>query len=308
MYYFIVNPRSRTGHGQKIWAKIQSLLCERQIPHTAYLTQYAGHARQLAQALTSDLTQTRRLIALGGDGTLSEVLSGIQDFQNVLFSYIPTGSGNDFARGMGMSTDPLANFNLLSSPHRTSPMDVGAITVQGRTHRFGVSVGMGYDAAICHEALYSPVKAFLNRLHLGKLTYLLIAVKQLVLCTPTDLEISADGQPSRLFPRAYFATVMNQRYEGGGISFCPLASPWDGHLDVCVISGVRKGKFLFLLLMSLLKKHTKFSGVHIFRCKSIRIKSSAFLPVHRDGESNGIQNEIFVKLEKEPLNVTLPMI
>lgn len=308
MYYFIVNPKSRTGHGEKIWAEIQKKLQKEKIPYHSFSTEYAGHAKTLAEKITQNLTVPGNLVVLGGDGTLNEVLEGIKHLSKVYLYYIPTGSGNDFARGMGIPYEPLRAFDLLKANSRTVPIDLGILQTDGKSRRFAVSAGIGFDAAICHEALTSPLKAFLNRLHLGKLTYLLIAVKQLILSVPADMELEIDGKKKLHYPHSYFAAIMNQSYEGGGIKFCPNACPWDGNLDVCLIGGVNRIKFVFLLLMCLLKKHENLPGVHIFRCKSINIKSSLPLPVHTDGESGGTQSEISVKLEKEPLNVILPMI
>lgn len=308
MYYFIVNPKSRTGHGEKIWAEIQKKLQKEKIPYHSFSTEYAGHAKTLAEKITQNLTVPGNLVVLGGDGTLNEVLEGIKHLSKVYLYYIPTGSGNDFARGMGIPYEPLRAFDLLKANSRTVPIDLGILQTDGKSRRFAVSAGIGFDAAICHEALTSPLKAFLNRLHLGKLTYLLIAVKQLILSVPADMELEIDGKKKLHYPHSYFAAIMNQCYEGGGIKFCPNACPSDGNLDVCLIGGVNRIKFVFLLLMCLLKKHKNLPGVHIFRCKSINIKSSLPLPVHTDGESGGTQSEISVKLEKEPLNVILPMI
>ena len=308
MYYFIVNPNARSGYGQKLWKSLQKELCRRRIPYRAALTRYPGHARTLARKISRECSGPIRLAILGGDGTLNEVLNGITSPDQVQLFYLPTGSGNDFARGMNLPSDPVSACRLLLPSDRTFPMDIGTVTAGSSSHRFGVSTGIGFDAAICHEALTSPLKAVLNRLRLGKLTYALIAVRQLILCRPADFQIHLDGKPPRTFRKAYFAAVMNLPCEGGGIRFCPDAVPGDRRLDVCCVSGVGKLKFLFLLAACVLGVHKNFRNVHIFRCKSIRIKSSHPLPVHRDGESGGIQNEIFVKLEKEPFHVILPMI
>ena len=175
MYYFIVNPKSRTGHGEKIWAEIQKKLQKEKIPYHSFSTEYAGHAKTIAEKITQNLTVPGNLVVLGGDGTLNEVLEGIKHLNKVYLYYIPTGSGNDFARGMGIPYEPLRAFDLLKANSRTVPIDLGILQTDGKSRRFAVSAGIGFDAAICHEALTSPLKAFLNRLHLGKLTYLLIA-------------------------------------------------------------------------------------------------------------------------------------
>ena len=177
MYYFIVNPNSKSGYGKKIWRTVQSELRKKKIPYKACLTKYTGHAKKLCRFLLETSDESIDLIVVGGDGTLNEVLDGITDPGRIRLYYIPTGSGNDFARGMQLPGSPLKACQLLLGSAREISMDIGSVTTQGTGHRFGVSTGIGFDAAICHEALKSPLKTFLNHLHLGKLTYVVLAVK-----------------------------------------------------------------------------------------------------------------------------------
>ena len=93
---------------------------------------------------------------------------------------------------------------------------------------FGVSTGIGFDAAVCRDVGITPLKKYLNRLHLGKLVYLLVALKQLLFTAPCSMSISMDGGRIQQYEKVYFITVMNQKYEGGGFCFCPNASPFDG--------------------------------------------------------------------------------
>ncbi len=78
MYYFIVNPNSRSGRGQVIWLQLQKVLSERRIAYRAYLTEYVGHAKELAAFISQKGTSEApvSLIAVGGDGTIHEVLTG----------------------------------------------------------------------------------------------------------------------------------------------------------------------------------------------------------------------------------------
>lgn len=97
MYHFIVNPNSRSGLGLSLWAQIEPELQKRKIDYTVFFTQYQKHAWEYTEKLTSDHTY-HTLVVLGGDGTVNEVINGIQDFSKVTLGYIPTGSSNDFAR------------------------------------------------------------------------------------------------------------------------------------------------------------------------------------------------------------------
>lgn len=308
MYYFIVNPNSRSGAGKNIWNQIRSELELRRVPYEYRLTQYVGHAIKFAAEISSKGTKESPvyLIALGGDGTVYEVLTGIRDFDNVIFGFIPTGSGNDFCRGMKLPVEPLEALNSILEKKHIHNMDVPFITTKQGRYRFGISTGIGFDAAVCHEVLASPMKKKFNRIGLGKLIYLFIALKQLLFLTPSSLTLCLDGNREMTYSGVYFAAVMNQRYEGGGFMFCPNAKPDDGLLDVIVIEGISRLKVLFCLPTAFSGRHTRFKGIHIFQCKSIKINSTVPTAVHKDGESGGILQEMFVSLEEKPIKIILP--
>ena len=143
---------------------------------------------------------------------------------------------------------------------------------------------------------------------MGKLIYLMVALKQFLFLTPSSVTVTLDGNKPQTFSRTWFAAVMNQKYEGGGFKFCPDACPDDGLLDVIVIEGISKLKMLFCLPSALWGKHTRIRGVHILQCKDVHITGDHPLPVHKDGESGGIQREFSVTLEKKPLKIIMPVL
>ena len=310
MYSFIVNPNSRSGQGRDIWNHLRSIMESQGISYQYFLTEYVGQATEFARNISASGTpeDPAVLVAVGGDGTIYEVLTGIVDLDNVIFGYIPTGSGNDFCRSMGLPTDPQEALHTILKKERIVPMDVPRISLGSHSYRFGISAGMGYDAAVCQEVLITPGKKLLNRLHLGKLTYLMVALKQFLFLTPSTVTVRTDDGIIQTFPRTWFATVMNQKYEGGGFKFCPDAEPDDGLLDVIVVAGISRLKMLFCLPGALRGRHTKISGVHIFRCHDVHITSDTPLPVHKDGESGGIQHEFSVTIEKKPLKIIMPVL
>lgn len=290
MYYFIVNPKSRTGLGAQVWQDVQAEIKSRRLSYQAFLTEYRGHAtkltRQICQKSRGDF-----LIVIGGDGTLQEVLSGLQVSSDITLGYIPAGSGNDFARSMKIPKDPLSALKLILSSPPAISMDVGVLKSGNRKGAFGISCGMGFDAAICHAALSSRLKNLLNRIHLGKLTYAFLALRLLFAFRPFTLELTLDGQ-QQTFEQVYFVAVMNQPYEGGGFLFCPDARPDDGLLDVLVIHQMSKLKLLLCLPTAFWGKHTHFKGVQLLQGQNIHLKSSRIVPIHQDGESAGIGDSL----------------
>ena len=99
MYYFIVNPGSRSGRGKAVWQIVEGILEREQVEYLVFFTAYRYHATKLAREITSQ-KEKLTLVTVGGDGTVNEVVDGIQDFSRVTFGYIPTGSSNDFARSL----------------------------------------------------------------------------------------------------------------------------------------------------------------------------------------------------------------
>lgn len=308
MYHFIINPNSRSGAGARIWSELQSVLDKNYIPYKAYFTEYPGHAVKLAASVCSSDAAPASicLVAVGGDGTIQEVLSGIPSLRSVRFGYIPTGSGNDFCRSMQLPQKPLDALNAILSEAACTPMDVAEFTANGQSCRFAISCGIGFDAAVCHEINRSPLKKFMNRIHLGKFAYLLIGLKQLLLLPPVGISIETENGEKHFYEKVFLTAVMNHKYEGGGFRFCPEADSHDGFLDVIIVEGMRRPALIFCLFLSIFGKHTVFRGVHQLRCKAVTVRSSESLAVHKDGESAGICKKFTASLAKDPVQVILP--
>ena len=307
MYHFIVNPKYRSGRGQLIWNMVERKLIRLSVSYDVIMTTCVGHARLAADQLSSQ-PEAVTIVVIGGDGTINEVLSGLHLSNHIVFGCIPTGSGNDFAKGMHLPTDPMEALDNILYGRNTVSIDLGVIQSNGRTSRFSISAGMGFDASICHEALTSPIKKVLNKLHLGRLTYFFIALKQIFLYTPTTITLTMDGGRTFTYKRAFFATAFNQPCEGGGIRICPNAKPDDNELDICIVSDVSRLKLALFLPGAFWGLHTHIQGVHFMRCKTITIQSDRSIPVHRDGESGGNQKNITISLEKTTLKVITPVI
>ena len=309
MYHFIVNPNSRSGAGQQVWIRLRRELVKRRVSYQFYLTKYVGHAVKLAAKVSMQGTSDAPvyLIIVGGDGTIHEVLSGITDFDHVILGFIPTGSGNDFCRGMHLPNEPLAALDSILARAHIGTTDVPCITQpDGRISRFGISAGMGYDAAVCQEVSLSTAKKYLNRFGLGRLVYVYVALKQLMFTTPVPMTLYLDGKRKYSFRKCYFTAIMNQAYEGGGFRFCPAARPDDGILDVIVVNGISRLKLLVCLPTAFFGQHVRIRGIHIFRCRHIEINSAVPLTVHHDGEFGGISGELTVSLEKKSIKIILP--
>ena len=319
MYHIIVNPMSRSGRGKNYWNKVQSILSQRHIPYQVYFTEYHGHATEIVRELSLHVENTPDnllLIILGGDGTMNEVIQGINCFDKITLSYIPTGSSNDLARDLGISNNPVTDIlHLLDYPVCTN-MDMGVVHCENTLvsegnmsipdRRFIVSCGIGYDAAICQEAMSSRIKDVLNKCGLGKLTYLGIALKQLISTRYITGELVLDGNEESIITlkKLLFIAGMNHRYEGGGFKFAPAANDHDGILNLCSVAKISKPKILTVLPSGYQGKHFQFDGVDAYSAKQYTIRTSEPLWVHTDGEVEAKADFISVKCNQEVIRFT----
>ncbi len=324
MYHIIVNPASRSGRGAKIWSKVQPVLDKKGIKYEVLLSRKAGHVIRLARdlsasLLTADPDLCLKLIVLGGDGTLNETLQGIKDLGRVQIGYIPTGSSNDLARDLRLPKDPIQILECILSCQKPTLMDLGCLTYhdtvgqlsrqhsgeQLRERFFSVSSGIGFDAAVCEEALASKFKGILNKIGLGKLTYLSIALKQLAMAKKITCKITLDDKKEIHLPKFLFVAGMIHQYEGGGFKFCPGADPGDGLLDLCVVGDIPKWLVLLALPTAFKGSHYRFKGIDHYTASKIHLETSAPLWVHTDGEVARKSHSITMSCEQKKIQFLL---
>lgn len=304
MYHIIINPASRSGRGLKIWQTlVEPGLLQKEASYHPYFSRKSGDVARLVQEIISNEENPKpvTIIILGGDGTVNEALQGISDFSLVRLGYIPTGSSNDFARDLKIQ-NPCDALHKILENSQAHPMDVGTITYSnGEKRRFAVSCGIGFDAAVCEEALHSRIKLIFNRIGLGKLTYLGIALKQLLLAKNVACTLTLDNNAPISIPRIMFIACMLHQFEGGGFRFCPDAKADDGILNLCVVGNIPKLLILFALPTAFWGKHYFVKGITPYEAKEIQITTSVPLWVHTDGEVTQRTDSFKVTCEKQVL-------
>lgn len=303
-YYFIVNPHSRTGKGGLIWQKqLKPYMTRSPKSWKVVYTRRRGHCTEIVRRLTSNPKKPITLIIIGGDGTLNEALNGIQCFDKVTLAYIPSGSSNDFARGMKLSGTPKEMLQSILHKEHELMLDFGVVKASdGPQKRFIVSSGTGFDAFVTDEALHSPIKNALNAIHLGKLTYALIAIGQLIRIPLQTVCLTLDDGSVLNFKRFYFLSCHILPFEGGGFKFAPEARPDDGILHLCAVHGLPKFLIPLLLPTAFWGGHFKFSGVESLRCHKVHIVLEHPYPVHTDGETYHPRRELDIWCEQGKLH------
>ncbi len=325
MYYVIVNPASKSGRGRQIWIKLERIFEDNNIPYKVVFSKEAGHVERVVSKLTAPLAEDPdaapiKLIILGGDGTMNEALQGIHDFDRVWLGYIPTGSSNDLARDLQLPKEPETILSSILEGKIVRTMDFGTLIYDNGpgersalstepvadTRHFCVSSGIGFDAAVCENALSSSFKSTLNKFGLGKLIYLSIALKQLINAqyNPCDIYLDNSTEPIH-FDRFLFTSFMIHKYEGGGFKFCPTADATDGMLDLCVIGNIPKWLIPFALPTAYYGKHYIFPQLKHYRATKARIITSSPLWVHTDGEVYAKADSLTITCTSQKVNMMM---
>ena len=309
MYYFIVNYTGGSGRARKTWNEVHKNLKLKGVTYKAYVTKYKGHATRLAEKISSLDDDDIRIIVVGGDGSINEVLNGIRDFSKVKLGVIPTGSGNDFAKELCISSDPKEALEMILSSVGNRSIDLGkVITEEGLPQIFGISSGIGLDAIVCKKAIGSKVKRILNRIKLGKLTYLVLTVHNLFSMETYNVKVvmtlnNESKTETVNYKNLIFLAAMNFRCEGGGVPMNPNARPDDGFLSICAVSDIPKLKTFFLLPVLVAAKHGNKKGFELKNVKKLEFSADRPMVLHADGEYVGDVRQIEMEIIPDAIRV-----
>ncbi|WP_390408387.1 diacylglycerol/lipid kinase family protein [Lacticaseibacillus jixiensis] len=292
-YYIIFNPAAGSGTAIDTFKKIRQTLDERQIQYEIQVSRYSGHAVQLAKQIGSfNQVPDAVILVIGGDGTLNQAITGLRDsaHPDMPVGYIPAGSGNDFARGIGLSQDPLKALEQVLAADHAVTFDVGHYTekTRGESGYFVNNIGVGFDAAVVAATNRSRFKRVLNRLHMGSLAYMVGVLGVFFSRRPFPVTVYAEGKRTYI-QRAFLVTTTNHPYFGGGVRILPGADPTDGKLDLIVVEHLNVPYFLFLVVQLLLGRHTRYKRVHVFETNRLELQTPSLEFGQMDGEELGIR-------------------
>ena len=238
IWYFIVNPRAGSGKAMSAWVPAEKKLQNLGIPFETAMTSHKFHASELAHDAAA--AGYRRIIAVGGDGSLHECFNGIMRYcdengaasEEFLLGVVPIGSGNDWIKSMGVPNDVDKVLALIAN-ESAGEMDVTKVTgAGGKTVYFANGCGTGFDAHVC-----SRVNRQKEQGMRGKLIYLDALRYTISHLTPLNIKLLADGK--EVFEGlCYSLAVGNGRYSGSGMRQVPLAEPDDGLLDYMIVPKV----------------------------------------------------------------------
>ena len=282
---FILNPVAGHGRSRRALDRLRQAMEKAPAPGLSrprmrpvvWETGRPGHARELAARAAQE--GFARIVAVGGDGTVHEVINGLMDAgtglaSRVLLGIVPAGSGNDFARNLGLPADAGAMAPILMGS-QWAEVDVGR--VNGR--HFANLAGVGFDAEVAAWA--NRVPKFVP----GTFTYLAGVLVVLAGYRNARVELELDGL--RLARRAFLVAVGNGPAYAGGMRMCPGADMGDGRFRVVVCGDLRRTEILRLLPTIYHGGHVRHPKVEVFDVARLTLEAERPLTVHADGESVG---------------------
>lgn len=273
----VLNPASGRGRGARTRALLESWAQQRGA--SLFQTRRAGDATQLAHQAARNGADL--VVAAGGDGTLGEVLNGIMG-SGARLGVVPLGTGNDFARTIGIGRDVKRALHALENGAPRA-IDVGRIEIGGGSRYFLNVAGAGFDSRVA-QRINAHQPKILARLS-GTAVYLVAVAAELRDLRRFDLQLELDGE--LLQRRAVLCAVANAKSYGGGMLVAPDADVSDGWFDVCLIGDVGRGEFARAFPGVFRGQHVQHPRVEMRRAAKVRLQSAPPLPVLADGEVLG---------------------
>jgi diacylglycerol kinase (ATP) len=270
--FVIVNPRSRQGEGmeEEIRRRLPGALVRR--------TQRPHQGRVMARWAAS--AGYRQVVAAGGDGTLNDVVNGIAPWLGrVRLGVLPLGTGNDFARSIGVPADLDAAAAVLSAGV-TRRCDV--VSYRDRRLRrlfLNVSAG-GFSGEVGNRMGHELKQSW------GPLAYLRAAIDTLPERTEYRLSLRFDGH-DEVHESAYNLAIANGRFVAGGLPIAPTATLDDGRFDVLVVRPCPLSVIAGLASRAILGRHLDDPRILFRRAHTLEVRASPLLPLNVDGELLG---------------------
>jgi len=277
----IINPIANKGGAAALIPAIQAELDKYHVDYDIDMTQYPWHAAEITKRAIAEGFTT--VVAIGGDGTVNEVLNGIMLAQKeglgtARMGVIPIGRGNDFSFSMGVPQTISESCAALAAGE-TRTIDVGflkgGLYPEGRY--FGNGVGVGFDAMVGFIASQGKLTGFMG--------YLVAAIKTIYLFFPAPvMEIVFDGET--LTAPALMVSIMNGIRMGGGFMMAPKGISNDGLFDLTIARAVSRMETFKLIPRFIKGNQESHPAIHMKKSAKVVVRAlEGALPVHADGET-----------------------
>lgn len=305
-WLMIVNPSSASATNDK-WKECEKVLAESGLAVDKAFTQHAAHAIELAQEGAAK--GYRKFIAVGGDGTIHEVMTGLlrwadasgSDLGDVTLAVIPAGTGNDWIRTAGVPED-LAEAARCIVKGNTAKEDVVRLSFENGVFCMANIGGIGVDAAICYNTNTLKDKGYK-----GGILYKMVAPYSVFSRKRESVEVVCDGES--VYKGPMFTIVMgNGIYRGGGLKQTADGASWsDGLLEVSIQGNVNHFKGLSQMMHVFSGDFAVLPGIISKRFKKMTVTPLGGKPdrVEVDGELPGTL-PVTVELTGQQINIIVP--
>ena len=291
----LINPHAAGGRARKLKGPIQAW-CEALPAQSAPPQIVAPESIEKAHSLLSELPPLTRVVVVGGDGTLNQILPTLLHGGHEV-GLVPFGSGNDCARAWGLHRLSWQQALAHALHARSSYIDVGRIELDNKVIRyFHSSLAVGFDASVGNRALTGP--QFLR----GLPRYLLATLRELAHLKNWYLKVEVDGLLKYEGP-TLLASALNTPTYGGGMPAVPHALINDGQLNLLVGGRFNRLQTLWMLPLLLIGKHLGHPRIQCHACSNATISNASLVPVAADGETLGFAAHIQVTCLPNALQV-----
>jgi len=272
----ILNPMADMNNAWKVANKLRPIVADYGLADWSG-TVYPTHAGELARQ--AGLDGYDMVVAVGGDGTVHEVINGLMQLpeeKRPVLGVVPVGSGNDFAHAIGMPQK--ADRALLEVLHgEPSLVDIGLMTDEhGRKEYFNNTAGLGFDAVVTIRSHKLPL--------LRGFTMYLVAVLQAIIINHNPMKVKIKTDQDEWDENTLMVALCNGYREGGGFLMAPHARIDDGHFEYVLLKSCGRLRMLRLLPEVMRGKHLKFKHVKHGSVTRFSMVSDRPLYIHLDGE------------------------
>lgn len=272
----IVNPNAGRKFGSRVAKKVESKLLESGLTVEIFYSSYPGESLSIAKSLNQH--DWAGVIAVGGDGTLFEVINGLSLGNSEIIipvGQIPVGSGNSYLRDLDIVSIDDAVKPIISGSFRQ--VDLGFFSCDAGSFRFINLIGAGFVSNVARRA--EKYKIF------GSRGYLLGVFEEIIRLEPTPIQMMVDDEIVER--NAVFVEICNARFTGGNMLMAPSAEIDDGLLDIVIMKATSRLRALTILPKLFAGNHIHTPEIEVFRGKKIKLESERPMALTPDGETFG---------------------
>lgn len=274
----ILNPMADMGRAWKTANDLRPIAQEFQGDLTWSGTVYPTHAVELARQAAEEGCDL--VIAMGGDGTVHEVMNGLMQVpaeKRPVMGVVPIGSGNDFAYSIGITQKSSHALAHALKAENVQPVDIGLMTDEhGRREYFDNTLGIGFDAVVTIRSHKLPIVK-------GFLMYLTAVIQTIVLNhNPASIKVETEAETWE--DKLLMFTLCNGPREGGGFMLSPDSKNNDGVMESVAVTKVSRATMFRLVPEFMKGTHMRFKQIRMGQFKRLTLTSDLPLYIHADGE------------------------